>query len=337
VGPPGTSERRLRSALLARVSTAAGAVIAVAGGAFVARAIASEWELVRSSLADARPGWLVAGLVLAAAAMVAIALPWGRALNLVGVATQRVATVAWYFVGEIGKYVPGGLWPVVGRASSARRGGVPRAAAYASVALSLGALYLAAMLLVAALAPWVVGDGDEDALWVLLLLPVGLGLLHHRPLGWLMALAERRLGRGLTLRIPRWSGTVRLVVAYVPSWLLVGTATWCTARAFTPDVGWEAVAPAAILSWIVGFVTVPVPGGVGVREAAFVAVVGTLPDGVGAATAVAARLSFMLVDAAGAALGALVWRRRRSQEPPAELIGVPGRSPSSTAAGSGLR
>jgi uncharacterized membrane protein YbhN (UPF0104 family) len=74
-------------------------------------------------------------------------------------------------------------------------------------------------------------------------------------------------------------------------------------------VGWLAVAPAAILSWIVGFVSVPVPGGIGVREAAFVAVVGTIPTGVRATVAVAARLCFILVDTGGAALGAMAWRR----------------------------
>ena len=69
------------------------------------------------------------------------------------------------------------------------------------------------------------------------------------------------------------------------------------------------MAPAAILSWIVGFVSVPVPGGIGVREATFVALAGTIPKGVGATVAIAARLCFMLVDAAGATLGAMFWRR----------------------------
>jgi glycosyltransferase 2 family protein len=64
-----------------------------------------------------------------------------------------------------------------------------------------------------------------------------------------------------------------------------------------------------VLSWIVGFVLVPVPGGVGVREAAFVAAAGSLDPGIAAATAVAARALFVLVDALGAALGALALRR----------------------------
>ena len=86
------------------------------------------------------------------------------------------------------------------------------------------------------------------------------------------------------------------------------------------------VAPAAMLSWVVGFVLVPVPGGVGVREAAFVALVGgSVPAGVRATAAVVARLAFMLVDALGAVLGAAAVRRLGSRVP--ESIAEPNASP----------
>src|SRR5207244_5029699 len=241
---------------------------------------------------------------------VTVAFPWRTALTILGATAERASIVAWYFIGEIGKYVPGGIWPVLGRGELAYRGGVPRAAAYASVALSLGALYLAGTLAVAALLPLRLGgDHFVAAFWVLLLLPAGVAVLHPRPLGWLVGRAEKLLRRDLSIDVPPWSASMGLVARYLPSWLLIGTATWCVARAFDPGARWLAVAPAAILSWIVGFVSVPVPGGIGVREAAFVAVVGTIPTGVRATVAVAARLCFILVDAGGAALSAVAWRR----------------------------
>jgi len=302
-------------------------VIAVAGGAFVVRAIAQQWDSVRSSIGDARPGWLVAGLVLGGLAMLAVALPWRHALKLVGIDAPLLATVVWYFVGEIGKYVPGGIWPVVGRAELARRGGHPRPAAYASVALSLGALYLACMLMVALLLPLRFLDDGSDWLWILVLLPIGLALLHHRPLGWMVERAERAMKRKLTVQIPPWSASLGLVLRYIPAWLLIGTSTWCVTRAFDPHAGWMTVAPAAMLSWVVGFVLVPVPGGVGVREAAFVALVGTtVPAGVRATAAVVARLLFMVVDALGALIGGAVVRRWG----PADAITEPDPEPAGT-------
>ena len=305
-------------------------MIAIAGGVFVVRAIAQQWDSVRSSLGDAEPAWLVAGLACAAVAMVAVALPWRHALALVGIEAPLMACVTWYFVGEIGKYVPGGIWPVVGRAELARRGGHPRSGAYASVALSLGALYLAGMLTVTVLLPLrFLDEGGSEWLWVLVLLPIGLTLLHHRPLGWMVERAERVMKRKLTVQIPPWSSSMGLVLRYVPSWLLIGTSTWCIARAFDPNVGWMTIAPAAMLSWVVGFVLVPVPGGVGVREAAFVALVGgSVPAGVRATIAVVARLAFMLVDALGALIGGAVVRRWKAAAP--DTITEPDPEPSGT-------
>jgi uncharacterized membrane protein YbhN (UPF0104 family) len=291
----------------------------VVAGAFVVRAISDQWTMVRSSLADARPAWLVAALLCAAAGMVTVAFPWRTALTILGATADRASIVAWYFMGEVGKYLPGGVWPVVGRGELAYRGGISRAAAYASVALSLGALYLAAMLMVVVLLPLrVAGDHGAEALWVLLLLPAGLAALHPRPLGWLVGRAEKLLRRELAIDVPPWSATMGLVARYLPSWLLIGTATWCVARAFDPDARWLAVAPAAIVSWIVGFVSVGVPGGIGVREAVFVAAAGTIPTGARATVAVAARLCFILVDAGGAALSAMAWRRWPPRVQPTE-------------------
>jgi uncharacterized membrane protein YbhN (UPF0104 family) len=300
----------VKSSFAARLSTAVGAVIAIAGGVFVVHSIAGHWDVVRSSLHNGSLAWLLAGFVCAAFAMLSMAVVWRVALGLVGVNVDLGATVVWYFVGEIGKYVPGGIWPVVGRAELARRKGLPRAACYASVALSLGALYLAAMLVVAVLLPIrFLGQHGAGALWVLLLLPVGIGILHPRPLAWFVARGERVLKRPIAVRIPPWRASLALVIRYVPAWLLVGTATWCTARAFEPNISWMAVAPPAILSWVVGFVLVPVPGGVGVREATFTALVTGMPSAVAATVAIVARVTFMLVDAGGAALMAANLRR----------------------------
>ena len=293
--------------------TFVGVVIALAAGGFLVRAIVDQWAGVRSSIGNASPAWLVAGALTAAAGMVAIALPWRTALALVGIRVGIAATVVWYFVGEIGKYLPGGVWPVVGRAELARGGGNPRSSAYASVALSLGALYLTAVMLCGLLLPLRFAGSAREVLWILPLAPIGLAMLHPRVLNRLLGVAERVRKAKFPVEVPNWSASMRLLLRYVPSWLLIGTATWFIARAFDPRLSWTTVAPAAICSWVIGFVLVPVPGGVGVREAAFVALIGgSVPSGTRATIAIAARLSFMLVDGTGALLCSIALRRWRA-------------------------
>ena len=157
-----------------------GGVVGLVCLAFVVGRIAAQWDEVRDDVAGASAGWLVLALVLAVAGMTWVASCWRRALALLGHRTRRRPTVAWYFAGEIGKYVPGTVWPVLGRGELARRGGVPRRRAYPSVGLSLVAWYLAALAVASVLVPLDLAEQAESpaALALLALLPLGVAALH---------------------------------------------------------------------------------------------------------------------------------------------------------------
>jgi len=296
---------------VAVVTSAIGIAIAAAGLVFVVRQIVDQWDEVREEIADASWGWLVVAFVVAAVGMTLIALGWVPVLRALGGKLTFAQAVRWYFPGEIGKYVPGGVWPVVGRAELARRGGVRRRVAYPSVALSLVTLYLAAMATVLLALPFAVADERDSStpFLVLVLLPLGLLALHPKVVGGFLRLVERLTGRELGMAVPSWRAMIGLVVRFVPAWVAIGTATWAVARAFTDDAPFADVFVSAVLSWIVGFVLVPVPGGIGVREAVFTATV-SLPSGTAATVALVARLGFMLVDALGAVAAPVLLRGR---------------------------
>jgi uncharacterized membrane protein YbhN (UPF0104 family) len=313
-------------------SAGAGAVIGLTCVAFVVQRMTSQWAEVGDQVAGASVGWLAAAVVLAGAGMTWIAGGWRRALGLSGPPPGRRHTVAWYFAGEIGKYVPGGVWPVLGRGELARRGGVPRHRAYPSVGLSLVALYLAALGVATVLVPLDLAEQSESpaALAMLVLLPLGIAGLHPRVLTWARERVVRLTGRGADVAVPPWRGTIGLVVGYVPAWLFIWGATWCTARALVPDPSLLRIGIATTLSWTAGFVAVPVPAGAGVREAVFVAASG-LPAGLGATIAIGSRLAFLLVDVAGLALTS-PWHRGtattgRDRPPSPEVEGTVDRRP----------
>ncbi len=310
--PPGRGRVRARAvALPALVGVLVGGTCIV----FVVGRMTQQWSEVRDQVADAEIVWIVLALLSAAAGMAWIAACWRRAIALLGPPPARRHTIAWYFAGEIGKYVPGGVWPVLGRGELARRGGLPRHRAYPSVGLSLAALYLAALVLATVLVPLDLAKQAESpaALALLLLLPAGILALHPKVLGWARSLLVRFTGRGAEIAIPPWGATVAVVLSYVPAWIFIWAATWCTARAILPDPPVLRIGIATTLSWTAGFAAVPVPAGAGVREAVFVASSG-LPAGIGATIAIGSRLVFLTVDVAGAALTA-PWHRRRGGSP----------------------
>jgi hypothetical protein len=278
---------------------------------FAVLAVVSLWG--RASLPTTSPRLLLVmpAVLLAALGMVALAWPWRDVLREVGApALLRRHAIAAYFAGEIGKYVPGAIWPIVGRAERSRRLGVARPHAYGSVALSLGLAYLAAGTVLAATLPLAVAAGAPTGriAWTVVIVPIGLLALHPRVLSTAARAAGTLLRRDIVLPVaPPWGRSVRLAVAYLPAWLLIGLATTAIAVAVAPDATPTVVFAAAVGSWLAGFLMVPAPGGLGVRELAFAVACG-LPVATGLAVAATARLVFVTVDLVGFAVGSWVLR-----------------------------
>ena len=203
--------------------------------------------------------------------------------------------------GELGKYLPGGIWPVLGRGELARRSGAPSGPAYGSTIISLLYLYGAAVLTVAGVAPWL----DQLPRWARVGVVVGgvivVGGLHPTTGTWLITKMESLTGRRLGIASPLWGRALTLVIAYVPVWLGIGSVSWALGEALGFDVSPVGIIGATVAAWLAGFLAIPVPGGAGVREATFVLLCG-LPRAEAAAIAVAARVIFVGVDLTGFAL-----------------------------------
>jgi glycosyltransferase 2 family protein len=308
----GPDERSSARSRLAVVWHVAAILLTIAAAVSVWLQLASGWDTSRESLTAADGPLLALALISATAGVTWIAVTWRQALGLLGGSVTRGESVAWYYLGELGKYVPGGVWSVIGRSELARRGGVPRPAAYASVGLSLAGLYLACATGAVALLPFALARGGTPglALAVLIVPPIGVALLHPRIVTPVLEWGERRLRRTLGMQAPAWRDSVGLVARYGAAWVFIGTATWLVARALDPAARWYDVCFATLLSWLVGFLVAPAPGGLGIREATFVGVV-TLPSSTAAAVAVIARLLFVVIDATGALAAAATPQVRR--------------------------
>ena len=113
-----------------------------------------------------------------------------------------------YFQGEIGKYIPGSVWAVLGRGELARREGLSRSSSYASVVSSLAALYLGGALTAALLLPFAAGaTGSLAVVGVVAFLVVGLLGLHPAVVGRVLALGQRITKRSLDVAVPSCGAT----------------------------------------------------------------------------------------------------------------------------------
>ena len=310
-GAEPTVPRRQPAHRLVRVL---GAVVAVLAIALCVRAVAGAWPEVRYRVAHARPGFVIAALLCSAASMAVLGLTWWRCLRTFGIAARPAQAVAWHFAGELGKYVPGGVWTVLGRGELARRGGgIPRTTGYATTLITYAITCVAAASVGGALAG-VAAARDSAFAWgwaLVAAVPLSLVAVHPALVAAALRAGHRLSGRRVDLTPPPTPRLLELVAWSAPAWLLLGGAASLVTEAL--GVGQEPfrVAFAAAAAWLVGFLAVPVPAGVGVREVVFVVACG-LPAGPAAAVAAITRALLVIVDAAGGFTAlAYVGRRRR--------------------------
>jgi glycosyltransferase 2 family protein len=303
-----------------RLVNLAGIAIGVAGLAFIGVSISREREEIRDALTAAQPGWLAVAGVFGLAAMTTIGINWLVILRAGGGTAPWRRGLSWFFVGQLGKYVPGGIWPIVGQAELAHRGRTPRSLAYRSTALSMVTTLLGA-LAVAAVAGLVAPAGTRvlPALTAVGLVVGFIALATPSVRSALHRLADRMTSR--ELRLPGAVWLAGIVLRYVPAWIFFSgmnvSSVW--ALGGPRDAGTiVTLVYVTCMSWAAGFVIVGLPGGLGVREAVFVSMA-TAPLGAGVAVsaAVVSRVISIAVDSLGAAIAAPVARCAPPGSPPA--------------------
>jgi uncharacterized membrane protein YbhN (UPF0104 family) len=150
--------------------------------------------------------------------------------------------------------------------------------------------------------------------WVAWLLPALLVLLVpavlNRGLGVLLRLSRRApLEHPLTAR-----GAGAAVLWSVLAWLVAGLHVWVLATAVGMDADARTFALAVggyALAWVVGFLVVVVPAGLGAREAVLLAVLAAVLDTGGVlAVVLLSRVALTVADIATGVVGLAVARRR---------------------------
>jgi len=288
-----------------------GIAIGVAGLAFVAVRIVRDREEIADALASSDPLWLVVALISGFAAMTLLGVNWLLIVRHGGAPAPWRRGLYWFFVGQLGKYVPGGIWPIVGQAELAHRDRTPRPVAYWSTAMSMVATLLGAMA-VAVIAGMVSPAGSR---FVPIVFGLGLivgftALVSQRVRTALHRLADRITSR--ELRLPDAAWFAGIVARYLPVWVLFAGMNIFSVVALGGAVDADLVITliyATCVSWIAGFVIIGLPGGLGVREAVFISMM-TAPLGAGIAVSVAvvSRIVSVAVDLLGAAISVPVGR-----------------------------
>jgi len=285
-----------------------GLIIGLAGMAFLLRTMWTHRDEMKDSFSQLTWSSLVGAVFFAFMSMSYLGWMWGRLLLRRGYKVPRAQLVSWYYTGQLGKYVPGGVWAVVGRAEMAVRGGVPRADAYSVTGLSMFTTYSAAALC-AALGSLLSWERPIIGAALLLALLFGLSVYAIAPLRQRLVGLLRKITSG-TNELTAPKDILALTIVQAPAWIMISLSTTITAHAFGAEVGVLHMFFVSSLSWLIGFLVIGAPGGLGVRESIFT---GLLSASIGTSTAlslaVASRMIFVSVDFLGALIFNVIARK----------------------------
>ncbi|MFI6629379.1 lysylphosphatidylglycerol synthase domain-containing protein [Nonomuraea fuscirosea] len=273
--------------------------LAVALG-FGAWAVGRQWDDVVAGFSRLTPAALAGSLVAVVAALLGAMLTWRTLLADLGSPLPARPAAKVFFVGQLGKYIPGTIWPVLAQMEMGRDLGVPRARSAAAFFLMMP-IQLATGLLVT-----LVTLGWDRYGWLLLFIPLLLVLLEPKVINAVIGYALRRLKREPLERPLTRRGMLTALGWALTGWIAYGVHLYFVA----PEGGLVFAVGAFALSWCLGILTFVIPAGAGVRELAMVTILAPhLDQGAAIAVALSSRIVIIVGDLICAGLAGIAARR----------------------------
>jgi uncharacterized membrane protein YbhN (UPF0104 family) len=308
------TRRRLRATqdiakrlLAGRVVRWGFAAVAAGLGAF---AVAEQWAGIRKALAAIGMPTATGAMIAVLAGLFATMRVWQILLAGLGSLVPARVAARILFLGQLGKYLPGSLWPILAQMELGRAYQVPRNRSASASVLTMLVSLLTGLLTALVTLPFIAGA--TPYLWTFLAAPPLIACLHPRVLNPLMR-RLLRLARQPAPPQPLTGRTLAHALAWsFAAWVCNGVQLWLIAiRLGAPaGTGMLLAVGGYAFAWCAGFLVVFAPAGVGVREVFLVATLSpTL--GVGGATA-AALVSRALTTVGDLLSAAVAWLTARS-------------------------
>src|ERR1700722_16028752 len=275
-----------------------------------AYAVVTEWGQLRKALASL--GFLpVAGsLVAVLAALTAAMQVWRVLLAALGSPLPARPAARIMFIGQLGKYIPGSIWPVLAQMELGNDFQVPRHRSASASVLTMLLVVLTGLLTALVALPFVAGS--TNYVWALLAAPALLVLVAPRVLNAVLNRVLRVAKRPpLEVELTGRAITAALGWSFV-SWACYGLQIWVLALPLGAPPGKTALLALGgfAFAWSVCFLVVIAPAGLGVRDVLLALTLGlVIAHGAALAIALVSRVLLTIGDLVTAGVAAAFPRR----------------------------
>jgi hypothetical protein len=289
-------------------------------------AIADGWPHVQAGLSRIGPAEIVGGLFCVLAGLLATMQVYRVLLGALGSRLPARTAAQILFVGQLGKYLPGSVWPVLAQMQLGTAHKVPRTRSASASVLAMLMSLVSGILVGLVMVPF--AGRATPYWWVFLLAPVIGVCMHPRLLNRILN-RLLRLARRPPLDQPLTGRDVAVALAWgVVGWIFFGLQIWLLGNRLGLSSGSDLLLAIGsfAFAWCAGFVVVFAPAGAGIREVVLVALLaGTMKAADATAIALVSRVLMTAGDLISAGTAALFARRSR---PASSASGPPEPGPS---------
>ena len=236
---------------------------------FWGRSLWANWSDLSSYQWHFQPRFLWASMAILLVHIFLLAQIWRWTLGYLGLRRPWVETTRIWALSQIARYLPGGVWDIAGRLVMASQAGYPRTTVSVSILLEMVLQTVSAVIVfLISLLFWPDMTIARSALWAVPLIPAGLILLHPRLLNAILARVARLMKAEFRPLPLRYQDVFALLLIHLGARVLIGTGFYLFALAVYPWglEGWPIAVGIFAAAWVVGFLVIFVPMGLGVRE-----------------------------------------------------------------------
>ena len=262
------SNMKEKTSLKKKIVKIGGILLAAVILGFMVKEFIQNWQDIRPYLENAKLGILGIAILLYAAAFLATGYNWAYLLWRMDSRLEKREYLHIHMVSALARYIPGGIWNIVGKAYMCTEKGVEKSATTASMILEYVFQILSSGLFLLFFLPVLIQEFLTPILTAGFILITILILIF---LPWIVRIGIKILGKvfredlsGMQIK-NRY--VYQILAQYVGVWLFTGFGLIVLVRAFE-NISWLQGLYLMLsypISWVAGFLS-PSPNGMGVRE-----------------------------------------------------------------------
>ncbi len=247
---------------------------------FLGSALYANWNKVDINFSNINYYYLVLSLVLFSIALIGYAYCWNKAIVYLDNPLKLKRAIKIWFWSQSARYIPGSVWQIFGRIYIAGKDGISKGKVIASIGIETTMLIISSIIVFGISLPFNKELLTVNKYWPYLLVALSFFIfLYPKVFNRVTDLFVHRIDKDISFKmeIP-FKEIMKLLLFYTIVWIIFGLAFFTLLSSLKPVS--ISLIPALIgvfaVSWVLGFLFVIAPGGLGARELVMVFLLSTI-------------------------------------------------------------